>query len=41
MRILILALLISCFGYGQDVTTVHFNYKWNERNSFIRLEINQ
>ena len=38
MRILILALLISCFGYGQDVTTVHFNYKWNESNSFNRLE---
>jgi hypothetical protein len=38
MRILILALLISYFGYGQDVTTVHFNYKWNESNSFNRLE---
>tara|TARA_R100001460_G_scaffold792_1_gene3511 strand:- start:102 stop:413 length:312 start_codon:yes stop_codon:yes gene_type:complete len=38
MRILILALLLSCFSYGQDVTTVHFNYKWNENNSYNRLE---
>ena len=30
MRVLILALLISCFSYGQDITTVHFNYKWNQ-----------
>jgi len=38
MRILILALLLSCFSYGQDVTTVHFNYKWNENNSYNRLD---
>ena len=38
MRILILALLFSCFSYSQDVTTVHFNYKWNESNTYNRLE---
>lgn len=38
MRFIILALLISCFSYGQDITTVHFNYKWNETNSFNRLD---
>ena len=26
------------FSYGQDITTVHFNYKWNERNSYNGLE---
>lgn len=38
MRILILALLLSCFTYGQDVTTVHFNYKWNKNNAYRGLE---
>ena len=38
MRILILALLLSCFSYGQDVTTVHFNYKWNQNNTFRGLD---
>ena len=38
MRVLILALLISCFSYGQEITTVHFNYKWNENNSFSKLD---
>ncbi len=38
MRILILALLFSMFSYGQDITTVHFNYKWNESNSYSQLE---
>ena len=38
MRILILALLFSVFSYGQDITTVHFNYKWNERNSYKGLD---
>ena len=38
MRLIVLALLISCFSYGQDITTVHFNYKWNERNSYKNLE---
>ena len=38
MRVLILALLISCFSYGQEITTVHFNYKWNENNTFSKLD---
>ena len=38
MRFIVLALLISCFSYGQDITTVHFNYKWNEKNSYKGLD---
>ena len=38
MRLLILALLFSVFSYGQEITTVHFNYKWNESNTYNRLE---
>ena len=38
MRLIVLALLISCFSYGQEITTVHFNYKWNENNSYNRLD---
>ena len=38
MRILILALLFSVFSYGQDITTVHFNYKWNENNTYRGLD---
>ena len=38
MRLIILALLFSVFSYGQDITIVHFNYKWNEANSFNKLE---
>ena len=38
MRVLILALLISCFSYGQDITTVHFNYKWNQGNAYKGLD---
>ena len=38
MRLIVLALLISCFSYGQEITTVHFNYKWNETNSYNRLD---
>ena len=38
MRFIVLALLISCFSYGQDITTVHFNYKWNENNTFRGLD---
>lgn len=37
MRLLILALLLSCFTYSQDITTVHFNYKWNETNRYDGL----
>ena len=38
MRLIVLALLFSVFSYGQEITTVHFNYKWNERNSYSQLE---
>ena len=38
MRFIVLALLISCFSYGQDITTVHFNYKWNENNTYRGLD---
>ena len=38
MRLLILALLFSMFSYSQDITTVHFNYKWNERNTYKGLD---
>jgi len=37
MRSLILALFFSVFSYGQNMTTVHFNYKWNERNNYSQL----
>ena len=38
MRTLIFALLFSLFSYGQDMTVVHFNYKWNSSNKFKGLE---
>tara|TARA_B100001939_G_C16827412_1_gene567086 strand:+ start:611 stop:925 length:315 start_codon:yes stop_codon:yes gene_type:complete len=38
MRVLILALLFSLFSYSQDVTVIHFNYKWNENNSYRGLD---
>jgi|TARA_Y100001938_G_C8018360_1_gene393835 thiol-disulfide isomerase/thioredoxin len=38
MRTLIFALLFSLFSYGQDMTVVHFNYKWNTSNKFKGLE---
>ena len=38
MRILILALLFSVFSYGQNITTVHFNYKWNDNNTYRGLD---
>lgn len=38
MRILILTLLFSVFSYGQDITTVHFNYKWNQNNTYKGLD---
>jgi hypothetical protein len=37
MRLIILALLLSSFSYSQDITTVHFNYKWNETNRYDGL----
>lgn len=38
MRFIVLALLFSMFSYGQDITTVHFNYKWNENNTYRGLD---
>ena len=38
MRTLIFALLFSLFSYGQDMTVVHFNYKWNSSYKFKGLE---
>tara|TARA_R100001440_G_scaffold70846_1_gene93512 strand:- start:5953 stop:6264 length:312 start_codon:yes stop_codon:yes gene_type:complete len=38
MRILVLALLFSVFSYGQNITTVHFNYKWNDNNTYRGLD---
>ena len=38
MRTLIFALLFSVFSYGQDVTLVHFNYKWNKSNTYKGLD---
>tara|TARA_R100000654_G_scaffold1692_7_gene6235 strand:- start:3236 stop:3553 length:318 start_codon:yes stop_codon:yes gene_type:complete len=35
---LILFFLISSLSYSQEVTTVHFNYRWNESNSFSKLD---
>jgi len=38
MRVLILALLFSVFSYGQEITTIHFNYKWNTGNEYKGLD---
>ena len=35
---LVLALLFSMFSYGQDITLVHFNYKWNKSNTYKGLD---
>jgi|TARA_R110001592_G_scaffold224856_1_gene480561 hypothetical protein len=24
--------------YSQDITVVHFNYKWNSKNDYVKLE---
>ena len=24
--------------YSQDITVIHFNYKWNSQNDYVRLE---
>ena len=32
--ILILSLLFSFSTFAQDLTIVHFNYKWNDKNSY-------
>jgi len=36
--ILTLILFISSFAFSQDVTVVHFNYEWNSRNGFKKLD---
>ena len=38
MRLLILCLLFSAFSFGQEITTIHFNYKWNTGNEYKGLE---
>ena len=38
MRTLILALLFTAFSYGQDISIVHFNYEWNNANTYKGLE---
>jgi thiol-disulfide isomerase/thioredoxin len=35
---LILLLTLTSLSYGQDITTVHFNYKWNVGNSYRGLD---
>jgi len=37
MRTLLLALLFTTFSYGQDLSIVHFNYKWNTHNQYDNL----
>ena len=38
MRNLIIALLFTTFSFGQEITIVHFNYKWNDKNAYQNLE---
>ena len=38
MRVLILALLLSTFTYGQDISIVHFNYEWNSGRAYKGLD---
>ena len=38
MRTLLLALLFTTFSYSQDLSIVHFNYKWNTHNQYDNLE---
>ena len=38
MRTLLLALLFTTFSYGQDLSIVHFNYKWNTHNQYDNLD---
>ena len=34
----ILFLFLTLFTYSQDVTVVHFNYKWNQKNDYSKLK---
>ena len=36
--ILILSLLLSFSAFSQDLTVVHFNYKWNSSNTYRGLD---
>ena len=36
--ILILSLLLSFSAFSQDLTVVHFNYKWNSTNAYKGLD---
>ena len=36
--ILILSLLLSFNAFSQDLTVVHFNYKWNSTNAYKGLD---
>ena len=38
MSALILALLLSTFSYGQDISIVHFNYEWNSGKAYKGLD---
>lgn len=40
MRFIFLILLftITSLSYGQEITTVHFNYKWNSDNQYRGLD---
>tara|TARA_Y100000592_G_C5279844_1_gene225757 strand:- start:1 stop:324 length:324 start_codon:yes stop_codon:yes gene_type:complete len=40
MRFIFLILLftITSLTYGQEITTVHFNYKWNSGNAYKGLD---
>ena len=38
MKQLLLALFVSSFCFSQDITVVHFNYKWNQANAVKYLD---
>ena len=33
-----LLLFLTFSAYSQDVTVVHFNYKWNQKNDYSKLK---
>ncbi len=33
-----LFLFLTIFAYSQDITVVHFNYKWNSKNDYAKLQ---
>lgn len=36
--ITILFLFLTLFTYSQDITVIHFNYKWNSKNDYAKLQ---